>query len=226
MKQYILPFDENVASVQNLSDKKMGIFLDVPDIEFYHLALEYIERLDDRFEVFFYVEKDIVNEVINNKKNPVAYHFCADEKLALDFSSILNKTAHQMKAFDYICFLPVNREFLKHNTKAFLKSYRYCLMENLLKSSIYIQNLLDLFLKDKQISRIYPKEPVSLEYLRMKLNTLNVSVPDDSLSIFQRACWIRREKITRNSEFIEVQNNEYAAIYMDDLGYLIEKIDL
>jgi len=221
IKQYILPADENIAVLDHIKSKKIGVVVYISDKELYFLVLKYLKKLNRKIDIFFYVEKEIFYQIDNEEKHANNYHFFDAENYIEDFSATRKYINDQIYSIDYLCIIPPDKNILENYTRAFLKSYRYSIMENLIKSSIYINNVLDVFLKQENIDVMYSKKAFSLEYFNSNRNYKDISIS----SYVERACWIRIKKSISVNEIIEIQNNEYAALYIDNLRYLGKYID-
>ncbi len=150
----IVPDDKETVTERNIESVKAAVLV--------HLYYE--EQVDFYYS---YLEKIpcFVDVVIISSKESILEYFVSDRFLKVkkenrgrDISALLVAAKDVVFQYEYICFIHDKKEKMP-STKAYVDLWRKNLWDNMLKSGIYIYNILEMFENDNKIGLLVPLPP-------------------------------------------------------------------
>ncbi|MCM1251257.1 MAG: rhamnan synthesis F family protein [Clostridium sp.] len=120
-------------------------------VEFYR---EYLERIPHFIDIILISSKDTILELFASDR----FQKIKKENRGRDISALLVAAKDVLSQYEYICFIHDKKE-KSLGTKAFVDVWRKNLWDNMLRSDIYIYNILELFESEKNIGMFVPLPP-------------------------------------------------------------------
>ena len=158
---------------------------------------KYIKNIPEDISVFFTasdygIKKALENEQIIKKNN---WKIIDKQNRGRDISAFLVACRKELLKYEYVCFLHDKKEkntILQEDTKQWI----ICLWENMIGSSIYIDNILTLFSENERLGVLVPPLPISAHHNAAYANAWhnNFYLTRDLAETMNLICDLRMEK--------------------------------
>lgn len=120
-------------------------------VDFYQT---YLEKIPDYIDIFIISSKDIILNMFNDDR----YQKRKKENRGRDISALLVTAKDIFFQYDYVCFIHDKKE-KEPETKEYVDAWRKNMWDNMLQSSSYIYNILELLASIPSIGMLVPIPP-------------------------------------------------------------------
>lgn len=150
----IVSDDKQSVTERNIQEVKAAVLVHL----YYEEQLDFYRTYLEKIPYF-------VDVIIISSKETILEHFVSDRFLKIkkenrgrDISALLVAAKDFVFQYEYICFIHDKKEKMP-STKAYVDLWRKNLWDNMLKSGIYIYNILEMFESDSEIGMLVPLPP-------------------------------------------------------------------
>ncbi len=154
---YILSQEKAEAYLTEEMPNKTAVVITLfyeTDVSFY---MEYLNNIPDGIDVFVFSSNPMVLEQVEKLKKRF-FKTLWKENRGRDVSALLVEFRRYLSEYQYICYVHDKKEKQDFMTDD-VRSWVACLWDNLIGSVVYINNVLALLDKSKDIGLLVPPEP-------------------------------------------------------------------
>ena len=158
---FILPLNKRITNIEEIYRNNVAIVIHLYYLDTINYYFKYIENIPEDIIVFFTVSNYRIKKMLEKKEIVKKRNWKIIEKQnrGRDISAFLVACRKELLKYEYICFLHDKKEknaILKEDTRQWIA----CLWENMIGSSIYIDNVLSLFNENKRLGVLVPPFPM------------------------------------------------------------------
>jgi len=133
---------------------------------------KYINQIPEKIKIIFTISNESIQRKIEDTlgKEQTAYKFITKNNRGRDISAFLVAAREEILKYKYVCFLHDKKEkhfLLKEDVEAWVR----CLWENMVGSTAYINNVIELFEENTQLGLLVPPTPLTEHYNIAYTNT-------------------------------------------------------
>ncbi len=155
---YVLQTEDSKEKNYILKTKKVVIIINLYYLETVDRYISYIDRISEGVPIYIYSSRQKILEEVKRKTIKKDVYYNIKENRGRDISALLVAAKDVIKKYDYICFVhdkKANAKHLEDDAEFWIKN----LWDNTLASKAYVMNVLDVFLKNREIGLLVPPEP-------------------------------------------------------------------
>lgn len=156
---FILPKKYQIDNIE-ISRYEVVILIHIYYIEKIQEYIKYIKNIPDAIDVIFTISDNKTEKEIHEQLRNIGHKYCIiyKENRGRDISALLVAAKNELLKYQYIGFLHDKKEkneFLKKD----IDEWNYCLWENMLGSKKYINNIISILKKNREIGLLVPPIP-------------------------------------------------------------------
>lgn len=155
---YILPMGKRIFDNIDLMPKRsIAVFIHLYYLDTSDIFLDYVKNIPENITIFFTVSSKQMKQKL--EKENKRWKIIEKPNRGRDISAFLVACREEILKYEYICFLHDKKE-KSEDSKSDNEMWITCLWENMIGSSIYIDNLLQLFKKNENLGLLVPPSPL------------------------------------------------------------------
>lgn len=163
---YILPHDVDQQVSLDVTKLKVALVMHIYFIDLIEYCYNYAMSMPTNSDVYITTDSTRKKEKILEKFNEGPWNklnVIVIENRGRDVSSLLVGVKHVVMDYDYVCFMH-DKKVGQLDVACKGESFSYKCFENMLKSSNYVKNIINLFEQNERLGILMPPPPNFAEY--------------------------------------------------------------
>lgn len=161
---YVLPWEEGIECGSDLL-KDTAVIAHLYYEEMFHACMEYLKNVPQEIDLYITTANhNIIKQAEKEALQTKQIHILEMPNQGRDMGALLVGCREIFKNYTYICFVHDKKTNASVGPATIGRSFFYNMWENMLKSKIYIKNVLNLFSKNKRLGFLTSPPPVHAEF--------------------------------------------------------------
>jgi len=162
--------NENQIENYEAINKKMAVFAHIFYRDLIDECFFYLENIPKNMDIFITVCNEEAKEYMESRFeaiNMTNYKVLIAGNRGRDLAALLITFGPYIKEYEYICFLHDKKTTGANGFTTIGSTFMNIVWDNLLKSTEYIENIIDMFENDKSLGFLAPPIPYHSGYIRL-----------------------------------------------------------
>lgn len=164
---YILPWEMAYHAVCDKTIQSTAVIAHMYYEEMFPVCMDYLKQIPQDIDLYITTPNENIAKQAqaaceNFKKEH--YHILTIPNQGRDMGALLIACKEILKEYEYICFVHDKKTKSSVGPATIGKSFFYNMWENMLKSTSYIENVLNLFEQNSRLGFLAPPQPIHAEF--------------------------------------------------------------